>query len=825
MVELFRKRNCRPEFIRPFIPIAIAVIVGISIGARYPGQSSRAAAAFVLLAALTAWCRWKRRPMLVVPLLFCVVAAYLSIQPWLICELPDHHVAQFVDQGKWQVTGVVRDQPGIKQQRLRFVLVARQLQQGDLSLTVKGDIQITARGRFPHLSRGDVVTLSGHLHGVRNFCNPGGFDYERYMALQGIRCRLYAQGERIRVKVSGQKGWRQRLDHLRGALAAMMEAALQRHPAEVVALMKALTLGDRSGISRELREAFSRVGVSHVLAISGLHIGMVAAAAMLLFRLLLVRIPVALNRLWVLRGSAALGFAPVLAYGFLSGFSPSTQRAVMMVAVFIAGFWVGRLYNWPNVLAVAALTIIVCTPPALLSVSFQLSFTAVWAILLGINAVPELSRLGDMPSWRRWVSKVAALLWVSLLAMVGTLPLVMRYFNLVAWVGPLSNLFVVPLIGILVLPAALSGALCAPVSLAGAAMLWQVAAWGLRAVLWFVQGLSGVEAVAFTAVTPTLAEMALFYFALALLFFWKRIRFRSVLLGMLILAATIDAIYWHQRRFAEDRMIVTAVDVGQGSANLLQLPDGYIVLIDGGGFSDASTFDVGRSILAPLLWRNKIKRVDLVILSHPNSDHLNGLLYILSHFDVGEVWSNHEKASTMGYRQWQEIIKRRKLYHVPFDELPRQNQRAGVRFEILGPPSDFAKLPHAPSWRDENNNSLVVRVAWGNVSFLFTGDIERPAEAELVTEQGAERLRSTILMVPHHGSRTSSSPALVRAVQPREAVVSAGWRNRFHFPHHEVLERFRTSNCRLWRTDHCGAIEITTDGHRYQVESCRPTLF
>ncbi len=763
--------------------------------------------------------------MRVVPLLFCTVTGYLSIQPWLIRELPDHHVARFVDQGKWQVTGVVRDQPGIKQQRLRFVLSARQLQQGDRSLTVTGDIQITARGRFPRLSRGDRVALSGHLHGVRNFCNPGGFDYERYMALKGIRCRLYTQGKHISVQAFGRRGWRQRLDHLRGALATTMEAALQGHPAGVVDLMKALTLGDRSGISQELREAFSRVGVSHVLAISGLHIGMVAAAAMLLFRLLLVRIPVAVNRLWVFRGAAALDFLPVLAYGFLSGFSPSTQRAVIMVAVFLAGFWVGRLYNWPNVMAVAALTILVCAPPALLSISFQLSFAAVWAILLGINAVPTVSRLRDRPSWRRWASKAAALFWVSLLAMVGTLPLVMHYFNIVAWVGPLSNLFVVPLVGLVVLPAALTGALCAPVSLACAEVMWQLAAWGLRAVLWFVQGLSGFEAVAFTTVTPTMAEMTLFYLLAALLFFWKRIRFRSLILGLLLLAAAVDAIYWHQRRFAEDRMVVTAVDVGQGSANLLRLPDGYTVLIDGGGFSDAAAFDVGRGILAPLLWRNKIKRVDLVILSHPNSDHLNGLLYILRHFDIGEVWSNHETASTLGYRQWQEIIKRRKLNHVAFDQLPRQNDRAGVRFEILAPPSDFAKLPYAASWRDENNNSLVVRVAWGNVSFLFTGDIERPAEAELVAGNGAERLRSTILMVPHHGSRTSSSPALVRAVQPREAVVSAGWRNRFHFPHKEVLERFHTSNCRLWRTDHYGAIEITTDGRQYQIESCRPTPF
>ena len=212
-----------------------------------------------------------------------------------------------------------------------------------------------------------------------------------------------------------------------------------------------------------------------------------------------------------------------------------------------------------------------------------------------------------------------------------------------------------------------------------------------------------------------------------------------------------------------------------------------------------------------------------MVLSHPNSDHLNGLLYIIRHFDVGEIWSNHEAAATLGYRRWLRIIEERELNHVAFDRLPRSTRRAGARFEVLAPPPDFVeRRAHSSRW-DDNNNSLVVQVVFGDLSFLFTGDIERPAEDALVAEHGFEGLRSTFLMVPHHGSRSSSSDALIDAVQPVEAVVSAGWRNRFHFPHPEVLARYRAADCRLWRTDCSGAIEITTDGSSYQVESCRPT--
>jgi len=808
-------------FLRPFMPITSAVIVGILAGIAAPGWLWWAVAALIGLAAAIVWCAWRRRPLVVVPLLFCAVGGYLSIQPWLGRDLPAGHVRHSVDEGKWRVIGRIVDAPQVRGDRLRFVLAARELRQGERSLRVTGRVQVTARAPFPELWRGDTVALSGHLRDIHNFCNPGGFDYERYMALRGIHCRLYAQGESVRRVASDPGLWAARIDRFRAWVAAKMAAALQGHPDAVSAVIQALALGDRKGITDELRTAFNRAGVSHVLAISGLHIGMVAAAALFILRALLVRIPVVVRSAWVFKGAAALSLLPVVFYGLLSGFSPSTQRAVIMTAFFLGGFWVGRPYNWPNVFAVAALAILVYRPPALLSISFQLSFAAVWAILLGVKALPFLIQGSDQSFWRRWGARSAGLAWVSILAMIGTLPLVMRYFNLVSWVGPVSNLCIVPLVGTVVVPAALAGVLCAPLSATAAAFSWQIAAWGVRAILWFVENISQFEAVAWVSVTPTVVEIVLFYLFFALLFFWKRIHFRWVAMGVVLMATVADGVYWHHRRYDPERMVVTALDVGQGSANLLQLPGGFTVLVDGGGFSDSSVFDVGRSIVAPLLWHHKIKRVDLIILSHPDSDHLNGLLYILRHFDVKEIWSNHEAAPTEGYRQWQEIIAQRRLVHTAFERLPRSSVRAGVSFEILGPPADFAARPAGVRRGGSNNHSLVVRIAWGDTSFLFPGDIEKAAEADLVARYGAERLGSTILLMPHHGSRNSSSEGFLRAVGPREAIASAGWHNPFHFPHPQVIERYRQAGCRLWRTDHCGAIQITLEGKAYRVQSCR----
>jgi competence protein ComEC len=266
---------------------------------------------------------------------------------------------------------------------------------------------------------------------------------------------------------------------------------------------------------------------------------------------------------------------------------------------------------------------------------------------------------------------------------------------------------------------------------------------------------------------------------------------------------------------------VTVLDVGQASANLVEFPGGYTALVDGGGFSDNEVFDVGARVVAPLLWRKKIRTVDLVVLTHVNSDHLNGLLYILKHFNVGEVWSNQEPASTRAYGQWDELLTTTGVCHAPFNQMPRKVIQRGVQLEILSPRADFMQRKPREPWRDLNNNSLVLRVCYGDVSFLFTGDIMHQAEMELVSRIGHSGLKSTILIVPHHGSRSSSSMAFLRAVRPEEAVISAGWQNRFKFPHGVVLRRLKSVGSRIWCTANSGAVEITTTGKSYHIEVYR----
>jgi len=258
------------------------------------------------------------------------------------------------------------------------------------------------------------------------------------------------------------------------------------------------------------------------------------------------------------------------------------------------------------------------------------------------------------------------------------------------------------------------------------------------------------------------------------------------------------------------------LDVGQGNAALVELPGGPCMLVDGGGFYD-NRFDVGKRIVAPFLWRKRIATVEIVVLSHPNSDHLNGLLFVAKHFNVREVWMNGEYAPSQQYQDFLDIISKKDIRIVELEELSRPKTINGVRFQVLYPPGNFLERKTHDVWRTTNNNSLVVKVTFGCVSLLFPGDIEAEAEAELVALAGSS-LKSDVILVPHHGSKSSSTQGFLEHVDPNIAVISAGWKNIFGFPHRKILNRYESMGCQVFRTDQSGATTITTDGSHIIVK-------
>jgi competence protein ComEC len=851
----------RQVYLRPIVPLLISLISGIGLGSRFPGHKTGLLVLVVGGAVLTGISIRRKKAAAWAPIILFALLGYASIQPWVSPNLSPSHIQHFSDEIHWQVAGVVNSHPVEFKYLKRFVLRAETLSHKKESHRVSGKIRVTVRGPSPAFAKGDRVVFRSRIRAIRNFNNPGGFNYQRYMTFKGIWRTAYTKGDRLGVvQKKGSKDLPQQFYQARRALAALIERAGKGSSAKV---LKALIIGDREAIPSKLRDTFNRAGVGHILAISGLHIGIVATVAFFFFQKLLCFVKPFLWRAWTRKGAAILSLVPVCIYGLISGMSPSTQRAVIMVTAFLMTFLVERERDGVNTLALAAFIILIVYPPSVFSISFQLSFMAVLSILYGLSCTHQVLPIRSVSTktgFRFQLSrKLLTFFLVSFFAICGTLPLVMFYFNQISVIGLLANAVVVPLVGFFVIPCGLLALFIYPISSQIAYGCVQICIFVLDYGLVVIKFFADLPFAAFKTITPSFFEILCYYILggclLSLLRaklnptdlqgdlsarsahvssstrFFSRLtvtirdmtagfrKKRGVIVAIAVVAALAgDTGYWLYQRFWRDELRVTYLDVGQGNAALLELPGGYTALIDGGGFSDNSVFDIGARVIAPFLWRNKIQTIDTLILSHPNSDHLNGLIFIARHFNVKNIWTNGESKTTLGYKRLRKIVAGKHLNQPAFKQMPRKQLINGVEFLFLYPPADFLdKKKKGQKWRNANNNSLVIKVSFGGVSFLFPGDIMAVAEKELVRLAGAD-LACDVLLVPHHGSRSSSSRPFLLKVKPDVAVISAGWKNRFRFPHATVLEAYQKRGCRILRTDRNGAIIFTTDGNRLRAQ-------
>jgi competence protein ComEC len=859
-------------YLRPIAALLISLMGGIVLGCQFPGHTIVTLGIGFVSAGFIGTHFIRKKAAGLSPIIFYVVLGYVAVQPWVAPHFSANHIQNFSDETRWQIAGMVDSNPVEFSYLKKFVLRADTLKHKKASYRVIGRIRVTVSGQGPVFARGDRLVFRSRLRKPRNFNNPGAFNYRRYMAFKGLWRTAYTKGSRLQVVQRASSGdLRQLLNDVRRALAVLIDRAGKGPSA---AVLKALVIGDRSAISSAVRDRFNRAGVGHILAISGLHIGIVATVAFFFFHKLLRRVRPLLWRAWTRKGAAIFSLVPVCIYGLVSGMSPSTQRAVIMVSAFLMTFLFEREPDTFNTLALAAFIILILFPPALFSISFQLSFAAVMSILYGLSCIQKAAPINGQNAKtglaNRLHRKLIGFLLVSLLAICGTLPLVMYYFNQISLIGLFANLVVVPLVGFVVIPCGLLTLFIYPVSSQIAYGCVKICLFVLDYVLLVINYFADLPFAAVKTFTPSPFEMVCYYalgwvvlnglynrqspqgyrnlpnapaehvaaqhrylkpdgrYGLNRLF--SRIASvpklltagsavkRGGIIGLVVvLVLLVDAGYWFARRNLNGDLRVTYIDVGQGNSALLELPGGHTALIDGGGFSDNNTFDMGARVLAPFLWRKKIRTIDTLVLSHPNSDHLNGLIFIARHFNVKTIWTNNETRTTLGYKRLQDIIAQKQINLPDFQHMPRRLLINGVEFCFLYPPADFLARKASQKWRNTNNNSMVVKVSFDDISFLFAGDIMAEAEKELVDLAGAD-LACDVLLVPHHGSRSSNSQPFLLSVQPDVAVFSAGWKNRFRFPHATVLAAYERIGCRVFRTDRNGAIMIKTDGNRLQVK-------
>jgi competence protein ComEC len=844
---------------RPVIPLTGALMVGIALGSAVPGFGMWALALAAVCGVAVIRCLLRRSAAVVSPLLLFMALGYLFLHPWIHPRFPENHIGRFLETGPWRIIGVVDARPLEFESRTRLVLRVERLESEQETHEVSGLLRVTVAGEAVEIDQGDRVAIRSRVRALRNFNNPGGFDFKRSMTYREIWGSAFVEGRNLSLleKEAGS-GWLGWIDRIRGDISQLIDQAGLGSEA---AVLKALVMGDQSQILPETRQAFTWTGTNHILSISGLHISLVASVAFAVFRWLLSWFPPAIRHARVRKGAALLTLIPVALYALIAGFSPSTQRALVMVSVFLLAFLAERETDLMNTLALAAFCILAVQPAALFSISFQLSFAAVLSIVYGFDRMKAV-RSDLPPGGEGWAVKLKrgllVFFGVSLIATWGTLPLCMYYFNSVSFIGMLANCAAIPLIGYLVVMVGLIGTLLAPLSAPAAVACYQISGLVLSKSIVLMELMAAMPFAAARTVSPSLAELALFYLlswavfhlatdrkkAMALYsegislskstglgrvgrlrgFIAQAIRqgptARRAALALLIvclIGACVDAGYWFHQRFGRQDLRVTLLDVGQGSAVLLEFPGGATALVDGGGFADMAAFDVGANVVAPFLWRRKIATVETLILTHPNSDHLNGLVFIAANFNVKRLWTNGESRPVPGYEGLMRTARERGIAVPRYADILRSTTITHAQLEVLYPPVDFLGHTEENHWRrDENNNSMVTRVLLGEVSVLIPGDIMRPAEKELVALAG-DRLKSTVLIAPHHGSRSSSSEEFLRAVAPTAVLISCAGRPGSGMPHPSVLERYDMQGIRFYRTDRDGAIRVTTDGRHVSI--------
>jgi len=829
-------------YYRPVIPLLLSFIAGI-IGALYfPGKSFLIASLTVPATGLILHRLISGKLSRWAPLILFACLGYFAFASIEAASHKMDHVARYMNDRIWEITGTIVTEPVIQTHRQKFILGGLSIMpdsgKGAL-LNVRGNIQVSIYGKGKELAVGNRIRFTCKIRPVRSFHNPGGFDYTQYMMWHNIWGNTYASSNDLTLLDPNSMCFNTALNNIRNNILTLIN---QASTGDAQAVLSALIIGDRRGLSPPLQEAFNRVGVSHVLSISGLHVGVVATAAFVFFKWILSFFRPLLLRAWTKKAAAICAVFPVIFYGVMAGMEPATQRSVIMILVFLMTFLIQREHDLFNTIAIAALAILIIDPPALFSISFQLSFAAVLSISWGMMYFQQMFSQGI--AGKHTALKYAATLFcMTACAILGVAPLVMHYFNTFPLSGFLANLVVVPLMGSAVVIIGLFSVMVIfPFS--GHAALWglKICDWILKPVIDFIYYLSDAPFAAIKTITPSILEIICFYLLAGGIALYQNKtagkdpgnaennsaiadppsnlprRWTGVIIAAALIVLFIDIMYWVNQRLWHDDLRVTVLDVGQGNSAVLEFPDGKCMVIDGGGFGDNAVFDVGERVLAPFLWRNKIRTVDTVILTHPDADHLNGLLYILKYFHVKQVISTHQASDSDSYEKFLELIRKNAIDHAGFAQIQRSFAINGATMEILHPDADFMKYHSSSTPKDVNDNSIVCKAGFGGFSILFPGDIMEAAERDTTTKN-PESLAATILVAPHHGSKTSSSESFLDAVNPEMIIISSGKEDKF--PSESVLERYENREIPVFRTDSNGAVRVVMDEKTMSVE---PTL-
>ena len=740
--------------------------------------------------------------------------------PSSLPQLDEHSLRFYNDKGVVKIQGMVAEEPDVRSRSCLLTFSANEINM-DGGREVSGAALVRVP-RYPAYHYGDMLQVVGKLETPPQFED---FDYKSYLAQQGIYSVIYYP----RVELLGQgEGFKplQWIYSLRERLSNSLTRAL---PEPQGSLAQGILLGIRGNIPDSLSQAFSRTGTAHLLAISGLHIaiviGMVLSFSILVFgRQHSIYIWLALVAIWL--------------YALLTGMRPPVIRGAIMGSLFLIAEYLGRQRSAVTALAFAAAVMVGIQPQLLWSVSFQLSFLAMTGLIFlypyfqtwGRKGIASL--FGDRERIVAAGSMITDSFAVTLAAIVAVWPLIAYNFGIVSLVGLPATFFSLPALPAIIVTAALVAFVGFLAPLAAQILGWL--AWlFLSYLLLIVQGFDALPFSSFQVSNIHAWQVWGYYAALAaaMAFVSFRKQLASLLpklaLGvkkkagdipkplrfpkkwlippLLIIAILVWSVVL---TMPDDKLHVSFLGVGQGDAILIQTPNHQNILIDGGPDPQKINSELSKKLP---FWD---RTIDLMVSTQPQADHITGLVEVLQRYEVKQVLESGVSYNSSIYHQWLKLVQQKQIKH----DIAKAGQEIdlgnGIKIEVLNPPTNLFEGTSS----DVDNNGVVLRLSWGEVSFLFTADIREEAEFELIGQRA--NMRSTVLKVAHHGSKTSTSPQFLAAVNPKIAVISVGIDNPFGHPSPEVVERLieRLGKDKVYLTSKNGTIEFITDGERLWVK-------
>jgi competence protein ComEC len=733
--------------------------------------------------------------------LFFLFWGLFVLHPWLYPEISQQSIKSNISLTPITIEGVIADRPSVASEGSRLTVQVESIIRRQFSETATGLLMLYVSEGDISLTRGDRIRFISPVSVPRRLGLPGEYDYSRYLSFQGISAtgRVASEADIVLIRAAAAPSWQRSLDQRARQLGDAIRAAVP--DVQVSSVLTALLIGDQRRIPRDLADAYTRAGVNHILSISGFHVGIIAAFITLMLVWILTRFEYPALR-WNVRRIALLIAVPAMVmYLFLTGNAPATARSVIMLTVFAIALFAERERDSINTLLFTAFFLVAINPPTLFDVSFQLSFISLWGILLAVPPIMQRSAAVNSPLLRGMIQFIA----VSAAASTVTIVPVLFIFKVASLNGILTNFLIVPLLGY---GAVLTGFIALPMIILfpsfSSLLLWPAASLVFisnKFILWC----TSLPQFTFHGITAW--DMFFFLLFMTCLTFMRCRHYRTVLVGLISLAAVILHIY--SSSLADGRLHVTMLSVGQAESVLIQLPDGSNMLVDGGGFLHETGKDFGQRLLAPALGVLHIGRIDTMIATHNHPDHSGGLPYIIRNFPVGRFWSIKNVTADIQVELNKKHVPQRTLAAGDTIMLP-----GPVNITVLSPPRSVRPVLEGDE-ASENEQSLVFRLSYRDFSMIFCADAGFEAEERMMT--GDIELKSKVIKVGHHGSRYSTSVKFIERVHPRLALISAGAGNRFGLPATRTLELLRSENIPLYRTDRDGTIELVTDGAGWSV--------